>query len=73
MVYGSGTGSICYDQGLDEHTACSLKNHSKIKENGLTGQIFLRRRRACGAFAQWDRALSPWIGTPPLTITPVTS
>ena len=32
MVYGSGTGSICYDQGLDEHsllTQKSLKNQGK--------------------------------------------
>ena len=32
MVYGSGTGSICYDQGLDEHSLLSqksLKNQGK--------------------------------------------
>ena len=52
---GPITGSICYDQGLDE-TAPSLKNRSKIKENGLSGQIFL----ACGAL----KRASPRIGYP---------
>ena len=59
MVYGSGTGSICYDQGLDEHSSPSHKKHSKIKENGLSSQNFLRLRRAY-------EGLQPVSGTPPL-------
>ena len=47
MVYGSGTGSICYDQGLDEHRPQLA--HSKItqksRKTAFQAEIFF----ACGA------------------------
>ena len=44
MVYGSGTGSICYDQGLDEHSSLS-QNHSKsIGKLGVKAFFTAERR-----------------------------
>ena len=48
-------------------TAPSLKKHSKIKENGLSGQTFLRLRRAKWCFALGNVPHAPESAT--LTVT----
>ena len=53
-------------------TAPSLKKHSKIKENGLSGQNFLRLRRAKGSFAFGNVHHAPESATLTVPIIPVT-
>ena len=45
MVYGSGTGSICYDQGLDEHSSFTQKSLKRSRKTAFRAKIFF----ACGA------------------------
>ena len=69
MVYGSGTGSICYDQGLDEHsllTQKSLKNQGKRPFRPKFSSPAARLKRKVGSLRSPN-------GTPPSTSTPVTS
>ena len=69
MVYGSGTGSICYDQGLDEHsllTQKSLKNQGKRPFRPKFSSPAARLKRKVGSLRSPN-------GTPPSTSIPVTS
>ena len=69
MVYGSGTGSICYDQGLDEHsllTQKSLKNQGKRPFRPKFSSPAARLKRKVGSLRSPN-------GTPPSASTPVTS
>ena len=69
MVYGSGTGSICYDQGLDEHSSLtqkSLKNRRKRHFRPKFSSPAARLKRKVGSLRSPN-------GTPPSTSTPVTS
>ena len=69
MVYGSGTGSICYDQGLDEHsllTQKSLKNQGKRPFRPKFSSPAARLKRKVGSLRSPN-------GTPPRASTPVTS
>ena len=64
MVYGSGTGSICYDQALDEHsllTQKSLKNQGKRPFRPKFSSPAARLKRKVGSLR------SPK-GTPPLRV-----
>ena len=61
MVYGSGTGSICYDQGLDEHsllTQKSLKNQGKRPFRPKFSSPAARLKRKVGSLRSPN-------GTPP--------
>ena len=44
MVYGSSTGSICYDQGLDEHSSLTQKSLNNQGKRPFGLKFF-----ACGA------------------------
>jgi len=69
VVYGSATGSICYDQGLHEHSSLmqkSLKNQGKRPFRPKFSSPAARLKRKVGSLRSPN-------GTPPSTSTPVTS
>ena len=68
--FGVRQGQTAMIRGLTS-TAPSLKKHSKIKENGLSGQSFLRLRRAKGGFALGNVPHTPESATLTVTIIPV--
>ena len=64
--YGPVTGSICYDQGLDEHSSFTQKSLKNQGKRPFKAKFSSPAARSC-------EGLRPVSGTPPRASTPVAS